>query len=95
MNTNKARSFSVELKSKRNLKTINVSNGSHEGVLIEGSLGKLRYTNFIEGVILEIVGTTGAFRIDVCKSEIIQQDMQKNARTEETKKEKEVKISEF
>jgi hypothetical protein len=38
---NKEKNFTVELKSRKNLKNINVSNGCKESVLIEGTLGKL------------------------------------------------------
>lgn len=67
---NKKRSFTVELNSKKNLKTITVSNGSHEGVVVEGSLGKLKRAVFAEGIVLEIVGTNGVLRIDIIENEI-------------------------
>lgn len=46
-NEHKPRSFSVELKSKRNLKTITVSNGSNERALRK-QLIKLVYKRIIE-----------------------------------------------
>lgn len=55
----KERFFSVELKSKVNLKNVTLTNGTHENVLVEGSLGQLVHAGFAEGVILEVVGSLG------------------------------------
>ena len=67
-NTEKA--FSVELKSKGNLKNVNLTNGTHESVLIEGTLGKLDHACFQEDVILEVVGKDGILRINLQQNEI-------------------------
>jgi hypothetical protein len=67
---NKEKNFTVELKSRKNLKNINVSNGCKESVLIEGTLGKLERACFVEGVILEIVGQEGVLRIDLEEEEL-------------------------
>jgi len=52
----KERVFSVELKSKRNLKNVTLTNGSSDSVLVEGTLGELVQATFAEGIILEVVG---------------------------------------
>jgi hypothetical protein len=52
----KERFFSVELKSKTDLKNVTLANGSRDSVLIEGSIGELVQATFEEGLILEIVG---------------------------------------
>jgi len=52
----KERSFSIELKSKVNLKNITLDNGSHENVLIEGTIGELEHAKFVEDVVLEVMG---------------------------------------
>ena len=66
----KERFFSVELKSKANLKNVTFSNGNLENVLLEGTLGQLVHAGFAEGVILEIVGDKGVLRINLCQDEI-------------------------
>ncbi len=62
---NKERSFCIDLKSKAHLKNIALTNASPEGVLIEGMLGELQQARFVEGVILEVVGSNGILRIDI------------------------------
>ena len=66
----KERFFSVELKSKVNLKNISLTNGSHENVLLEGTIGQLQRAEFAEDVILEVVGDKGVLRINLCQDEI-------------------------
>lgn len=67
---NKERVFSVELKSKRNLKNVTISNGSSDSVLVEGTIGKLVQATFAEGIILEVIGKNGILRIDLREDEI-------------------------
>ena len=62
--------FSIELKSKENIKKLNLTYGLNDGVLIEGFLGKLTSLNFTEGLMLEINGTNGSLRIDLTKKEL-------------------------
>ena len=64
------RCFSIELKSKVNLKNITLTNGGHENVLIEGTLGQLKHAEFAEGIILEVVGDNGVLRINLSQNEI-------------------------
>ena len=66
----KGRVFSVELKSKRDLKTITLTNGSSDSVVVEGTIGELVHARFEEGVILEVVGKEGILRIDLEEGEI-------------------------
>jgi hypothetical protein len=66
----KERVFSVELKSKRNLKNITLTNGSSDSVLLEGTIGELLQATFAEGIILEIVGKNGVLRVDIGEDEI-------------------------
>ncbi len=70
MESNKERFFSVELKSKRNLKNISLTNGSSDSVLLEGNLGELVQARFAEGIILEIIGKNGIFRVDLREEEL-------------------------
>ncbi len=68
--TNKERVFSVELKSKRNLKNVTLTNGSSDSVLLEGTIGELVQATFAEGIILEVIGKNGVLRIDLREDEI-------------------------
>ncbi len=67
---NKERVFSVELKSKRNLKNVTLTNGSSDSVLVEGTIGELVQATFAEDLILEVVGKNGILRIDLREDEI-------------------------
>ncbi len=69
--TAKQRYFSVELKSKSNLKNISISSSNqNENVLIEGTIGELTQASFDEGVILQVVGTQGTLRLDLTQKEL-------------------------
>lgn len=68
--TPKERFFSVELKSKRNLKNVTLTNGSADSVLVEGTIGELVHASFTEGIILEVVGKNGVLRVDLREDEI-------------------------
>jgi hypothetical protein len=61
--------FSVELKSKTNLKNVTMTNCSHENVLIEGTIGRLRHTTFVDGVVFEVLCDKGVLRIDLNQDE--------------------------
>jgi hypothetical protein len=67
---NKERVFSVELTSKRDLKSITLANGFSDSVLVEGTIGELVHATFAEGIILEVVGKNGILRIDLREDEI-------------------------
>ena len=67
---NKERVFSVELKSRRNLKNVTLTNGSNDSVLVEGTIGELVQATFAEGIILEVVGKNGILRVDLREDEI-------------------------
>ncbi len=68
--SSKMRSFSVLLKSKRDLKNVALTNGSSDSVLLEGTIGELVQATFAEGIILEVVGKNGILRIDLREDEI-------------------------
>ncbi len=67
------RNFSIELKSKAQLRNVNLSNGPSDTVLLEGTLGKLAEATFAEGEILEVLGTKGSLRINLHEEEIKKQ----------------------
>ena len=64
------RFFSVELKSKADLKTVTLANGSQDNVLVEGTIGELVQAMFMEDVILEVIGTKGTMRINLKPKEL-------------------------
>ena len=64
------REFSVEMGSKRHVKTISVSDESHDRVLFEGNLGELEELGMVEDIILEIKGANGTLRVEVCEDEL-------------------------
>jgi hypothetical protein len=71
-NTKKTREhmFSIQLKSKDDLKSVALSNDEEGNILIEGFLGKLENINFTEGVMLEINGANGSLRMDFSEEEL-------------------------
>jgi len=66
----KERSFSVELKSKANLKNITLNTDIQENAVIEGTIGKLEHAGFVEDSVLEVTGRKGVLRIDISETEI-------------------------
>ena len=62
--------FSIELKSKEYLKLVAMPNGAKDSVLIEGFLGDLEVVDLVEGVMLEIQGGNGTFKMDLNEEEL-------------------------
>ena len=65
-------SFSIELKSKKHVKTISLTNRVQNRILLEGSLGALEELTLIEGRVVELKGTNGTLRLDICEDELMQ-----------------------
>ena len=63
-------SFSIEMKGKKHVKSISLSNGSHSRVLFEGALGELRCITMVEGNVLEVECANGVLRIDLSEEEL-------------------------
>jgi len=61
--------FTVELKSRGNVKNVTLSNGA-QGVLIEGTLGALKRAEFVEDVVLEVTGDNGVLRVDLAREDL-------------------------
>jgi len=62
--------FSIELKNKRHVKHIFISDEAHERVLFEGNLGKLLDMSLVEGDILELIGVNGVLRISLTRGQL-------------------------
>jgi len=63
--------FSIEMKSKKHVKHISVSDEPHDGVLFEGYLGELEEVLMVEGAVLEIKGANGILRIDLSEDDLL------------------------
>jgi hypothetical protein len=63
-------SFSVEMKSKLYVKTISISDESHDRVLFEGNLGELVESSLVEDDVLEIKGSNGILRLGLTLNQL-------------------------
>ena len=62
--------FSIEIKSKKFVKSISVSDDPRNRVYFEGFLGDIEKLGFVNGRMLEIKGLNGTFRMDLSKEEL-------------------------
>lgn len=62
--------FSVEMKSKQNVKNISISDEAHDRVLFEGDLGELLELS-LESDVLELVGVNGVLRVVLTKEQLM------------------------
>ena len=62
--------FSVEMGSKRHVKSISISDEAHDRVLFEGNLGELLELSLVEGDVLEFVGVNGVLRVAVTEEQL-------------------------
>jgi len=65
MSQGRSSGFSPEMKSKKHVKDISISDGQREAVLIEGDLGPVRSVSFFEDKVLIVVGRYGALRLEL------------------------------
>lgn len=63
-------SFSVEMKSKRYVKSISISDETHDRVLFEGNLGELMELSLVEGDVLEFTGVNGVLRVTITEEQL-------------------------
>ena len=64
-------SFSIEMKSKDHVKKISVNNSPDGDVIFEGELGEINKIELVEGIMLQINGVNGIFRIDITTEELM------------------------
>lgn len=62
-------SFSIEMKSKDNVK-ISMSSERDGEVIFEGYLGEIIQIELVEGIMLQISGENGIFRLDISEVEL-------------------------
>ena len=67
--TSRQHSFSIEMASKEHVKKISINNEVF-GVVFEGELGELTNIELVEGLMLQISGINGVFRIDITEKEL-------------------------
>jgi hypothetical protein len=65
------RTFSVDLKSRSDLRTASIGNGQGDRVTIEGTIGAFKHAEFVEDAILELVGTEGTLRVDLSMADLV------------------------
>ncbi len=70
----KERAFTIELGSAGHLRNVSLADSDGEGVLIEGTIGKLLRARFAEGTVLEVIGTDGVLRMDLADDDISRTD---------------------
>ena len=66
----KERMFSIDMKSKENVRSISISDVSQDRVLFEGYLGQLEELGMINGAILEVRGINGVLRMELSEDEL-------------------------
>ena len=64
------RGFSIEMKSKRHVKNISISDEAHDRVLFEGNIGGLEELSMVDERVLEVRGNHGLLRVDVTLGEL-------------------------
>ena len=67
------RVFTLELNSGTGLKKVNVPDGTQR-LLMEGTIGTLKRAKFVEGAILELIGTEGTLRVDLSLEDLASSD---------------------
>ena len=63
-------SFSVEMKIEGAVRRMSFLDNENGHVFFEGFLGELKNINIVEGVMLEIEGNNGTFKLDITQKEI-------------------------
>jgi hypothetical protein len=64
--------FSVEMNSKKYVKSISLSDDTRDRVLFEGNLGKLVELSVAEGDVFELIGGNGVLRVSLTKEQLRQ-----------------------
>lgn len=70
INGDEGHGFSVELKAKKHVRNISLSNSGREGVLLEGTIGQIEELDILEGTVLQIKGTHGTIMVDLCEKKL-------------------------
>jgi len=63
--------FSVEIRSRADVRHMTMSNGTPDHVFFEGNLGELEELSLVEDAVLEFRGENGVLRLDISRNELI------------------------
>jgi len=63
-------SFSIEMKSEKDVRKMTFADKEDNHVFFEGFLGKLKSIIMVEGMMLQIEGINGTIRLDISKEEL-------------------------
>jgi hypothetical protein len=66
----KSSGFSIEIKSRKHIKTMNLSNGHPDAVLIEGDLGLITEVSMFEDKVLVVKGRHGTIRVELSRMDL-------------------------
>ena len=69
----------VELGSKEHVRSVSISDESHDRVFFEGNLGRLLHISIIDKQALEVIAENGSFRVDI-DEDIIRQVLESKTR---------------
>ena len=64
------RGLSIEMISKKHVKSLIIGDETRDRVLIDVDIGKLLQLTFVDGRVLEIKGAYGTLRVDVTEEEM-------------------------
>lgn len=64
------RGLSIEMISKKHVRSLIIGDETRDRVLIDVNLGKLIQLTSVDGRVLEIKGANGTFRVDVTEEEL-------------------------
>jgi hypothetical protein len=70
MPVKKSSGFSIEIKSKKHIKNMNLSNGHPDAVLIEGDLGPIAEVSMFEDKVLVVKGRYGTIRVELSRLDL-------------------------
>jgi len=62
--------FSVEIRSRADVRHMTMSNGTPDHVFFEGNLGELEEVSLVEDAVLEVRGENGVLRLDLSRGEL-------------------------
>jgi hypothetical protein len=70
MPVEKSSGFSIEIKSRKHVKTMNLSDGHPDAVLIEGDLGPVTEVSMFEDKVLVVKGRHGTLRVELSRADL-------------------------
>ena len=62
--------FSIEMKSKKYVKNITISDRTHDRVVFEGDLGEFESLTLVDDYVLEFIGANGVLRLAVTEQQL-------------------------